>query len=286
MWNRLIFGLFWMLLPILSGCSTESDDLHEMLGLAIIAQAAACDASLARTQAGRCSFSTSFESVSDFDGSYLVPQNYQSAASHELSTAQARTGSFSHRGYIYGEVGGCAPGANCNHRGYPTIQLHKSTQGGFRTPVLVEFYSYLNMTLPDQRWFSFATFSADSSDLWSRTVLVNLGNLNTGTTNYTHLMHVPNQSQSDWTYQTSDSVNPLAYPMSQWVKMSVCLDFDPQNGSARVQQDGTLVSSAPVRGACGVLEQAHFGLYAHPGLSSGEIFNDDLTITEVAACPF
>ncbi|MCR9142307.1 MAG: polysaccharide lyase [bacterium] len=274
-------------IAFVSSCrSDDSDpDIGTLLSATVLAQAAACNASLARTQAGR-SFTTSFEAVSDFDGFYLVPQNYQNAASHELSTAQVRTGTNSHRGYITAQGPDCGAFANCNHRGYPTVQLHKTAQGGFRTPVLVEFYSYLDMSVPDQRWFSFATFTSDSSDNWARTVLVNLGNLNTGTTNYMHLFHVPTQSRGDWSYQTSDAQSPLAYPSNQWVKVSVCLDFDSTSGNARVFQDGTLVSSAAVQGTCGVLEQAHFGLYAHPGLSSGSVYNDDLSITEVAACPF
>jgi hypothetical protein len=46
-----------------------------------------------------------------------------------------------------------------------------------------------------------------------------------------------------------------------------------------------LVSAAPVSGGCGVLEQAHFGLYAPPAISSGVIYNDDLQIREVSVCP-
>ncbi len=98
-------------------------------------------------------------------------------------------------------------------------------------------------------------------------------------------MHVPYQGQSNWSYQISDQTNPLAFPTGQFVKISVCLDLHPDTGYAKLYQDGTLVSTAAVRGGCGVLEQAHFGLYASPGNSSGTIYNDDLTIREVSACP-
>ncbi|WP_244245333.1 hypothetical protein [Leptospira kemamanensis] len=54
---------------------------------------------------------------------------------------------------------------------------------------------------------------------------------------------------------------------------------------AKVWVDSTLVSTANVSGGCGVLEQAHFGLYASPTLSSGSIYNDDLRIQEVSVCP-
>ena len=50
-------------------------------------------------------------------------------------------------------------------------------------------------------------------------------------------------------------------------------------------QDDILVSTAEVRGGCGLLEQAHFGLYAPPDVTSATVYNDDLTIREVAVCP-
>jgi hypothetical protein len=40
-----------------------------------------------------------------------------------------------------------------------------------------------------------------------------------------------------------------------------------------------LVARAKVRGGHGVLEQAHFGMYAIPSLTTGRVCNDDLTIT-------
>lgn len=273
----------FLILSISSCSKKEENPISDFFLLAGASQVISCNRNASKLQAGR-SFRTSFESVSEFDGFYIVPQNYQNAATHDLSTAQVRTGINSHRGYIYSPTTPCI--SNCNHRAYPTIQLHKTAQGSFRTPVLVEFYSYLTMDVPDDRWFSFATFSTDASDVWSRTVLVNLGNLNKGTTNYMHLMHVPFQGRSDWSYQVSDSNSPLAYPQSEWVKISVCLDFEPGKGSAKVFQNGILVSAAPVSDGCGLLEQAHFGLYAPAELPSGVIYNDDLSITEVSVCPY
>ena len=153
--------------------------------------------------------------------------------------------------------------------------------------MFTEFYVYLNMTVADKQWFSFATFSADKSDAWNRVVLVNLGNLNTGTQNFMHLMHVPNQGLSDWTYQTSTKTSTSTqFPTSsQWVKISVCLNFHPSTGFAKVWQNDVLVSEAQVRGGCNILQQAHFGLYAIQTITGGTVYNDDLKIQEVATCP-
>jgi hypothetical protein len=38
------------------------------------------------------------------------------------------------------------------------------------------------------------------------------------------------------------------------------------------------MSAARVRGGDGSLDQLHFGLYAHPALTSGTVRNDDITI--------
>ncbi|TGL59382.1 polysaccharide lyase [Leptospira ognonensis] len=231
---------------------------------------------LQKVQAGR-SFTTGFESLDDVSKFYSVPLNYQSAATHSLSTEQKVSGSYSHKATIFKIGPTCGYPMNCNHRGYPTIQLHKLNAGGFKTPVLIEFSVYLDMPLSSTSdWFSFATYSADASDDWKRVVLIN-----TDFKNKAFLMHVPLHNQSNLTYQ-----NPsLTFPGKQWVKMKTCLNLDPNGGEAKVWQDEVLVSTSNVSGGCGVLEQAHFGLYASPTLSTGTVYNDDLTITEVNVCP-
>ena len=75
--------------------------------------------------AGRV-FSTSFESVGDFAGFYIVPQNYMGTTSHDLSTEQVRSGTYAHKAWIYGANPPPPPGGNTNHRGYPTVQFQKT----------------------------------------------------------------------------------------------------------------------------------------------------------------
>ncbi len=256
-------------------------DVTTYLSLAAVvyqnATSIACSSSqLSKTQANR-TYQTSFELLSEFSNFYSVPANYQSASTHMLSSEQKVTGTSSHKAAITGLGPSCLYPINCNHRGYPTIQLHKLASGGFKTPVIVEFNVYLDMSFPTSSdWFSFATFSADASDNWKRVVLIN-----TDQKNRAYLMHVPVHGQSNLTYQNTN----LTFPKKQWVKITTCLNFDPSGGEAKVWQDNELVSTSKVSGGCGILEQAHFGLYASPTLSSGTIYNDDLSIREVSVCP-
>ncbi len=223
-------------------------------------------------------YSTSFETVSEFTdpGFYIVPQNYMGTSSHDLSTDRAVTGTYSHKAWVYG-ANADSTTVNNNHRGYPTIQLHKLPEGGFRTPCYITLWVWLNMPLtthsPENQWFSFATLTPDSSDAWSRTVCVNLSY-----DGFVHLMHVPNQGEQTRIFQT----NTLTFPQSQWVQLKIYIDFSTSNGYCKVWQDGVLVSHALVNGGDGYLQQAHFGLYCAPSISSGTIYNDDLVIEEVS----
>ena len=213
-------------------------------------------------------FYTSFESIKDFAGFYISPQNHLNSASHDQSAEKVKSGTYAHKGWIYAENPPSTLFVNNNHRGYPTIQLYKLPGGGFKTPALVEFWVWLDVNLLPGEWFSFATLDHTTSDSWD-SVLVNLSDKG-----FVHLMHVPHNGDAVWNFQTPT----VKFPMREWVKLSVCIDFT-KNGETKVWQNGTLVSSAKT-GKEGLLTQAHFGLYAPPSLSSGVVYNDDLIITE------
>lgn len=216
-------------------------------------------------------FTTSFESVDDFDGFYIVPQNDKGTSSHDLSQEQVRSGQLSHKGWMYGANRRSSFWVNNNHRGYPTIQLYKLEGGAFKTPVRIEFWVWLDMDLKPGEWFSFATLDHTMRDTWDP-VLVNLSDQG-----IVHLMHVPENGEADYSFQT----NSLRFPMREWVKLEVELHFDAENGYARVWQNGTLVSEAPVTKGDGLFTQGHFGLYAPPSMDEGVVYNDDLVITEI-----
>ncbi len=235
-------------------------------------------------QTGRV-FTTSFESVADFDGFYLVPQD-EYATKHELTTELVHDGSHSHKAWITSARADDNDGLVYRpHRAYPTIQLHKTTEGSYVTPCLISFQAYLDMELADKPsgsiddWFSFATLSPDTSDGWNRTVLVNIA-----PDGYLHLMHVPDQGEQVHIYQASaanDGSVALRYPYRQWVRIDIYLDLSADAGYAKVWQDGVLVSHARVDGGTGILAQAHFGLYASAAVAAGTVYNDALTIREI-----
>ena len=257
-------------------------------------------------------YETGFESLNDFTGFFIMPQNYLGTTSHDMTATVKYSGNFSHYAWMYG-TNAVTPGVNTNHRGYPTVQLHKYSTGTMQGMVFCEFMVKLNMTLyneADKGWFSFATFCSYSDDLWQRVYLVNLDY-----DYHVHLMHVPGQTQNVCDIPTTTKT----FPMNQWVKLSILIDYTAENEYSspyiKVWQDGELVSAArfnprvdpntvspalwpeclnswdgisidDAETLCGLtytggLAQAHFGLYAPPLLSSGEVWNDNLIIMEL-----
>ncbi len=216
-------------------------------------------------------YKTGFETIDDFAGFYIVPQNNKPTASHDQSREIVHSGTFSHKGWITGTNPPSTAFINNNHRGYPSVQLYKLPDGAFKTPVKVEFWVWLDMELEYGEWFSFATLDHTRKNTWDP-VLVNLNDQG-----FVELMHVPTNGQGRRDLQTSS----IRCPMRQWVKLSIELHFDRRNGYAKVWQNDQLVSSAQVRTGDGYLTQAHFGLYAPPSISAGVVYNDDLSISEL-----
>ncbi len=123
-------------------------------------------------------FATSFESVTDFEDFYITPQNHLGTTFHELTDSIVYSGTYSHRAWIKGS-NSVSTSINNNHRGYPTVQFQKTSEGSFKTPCYVSLWVWLDMelnanTIGEDDWFSFATFTDDETDNWRRTVLVNL----------------------------------------------------------------------------------------------------------------
>ena len=219
-------------------------------------------------------FRSSFESASDFAGFYVVPVEPDSSAAHQLDDGEVLTGEFSHFAWIVRSNEGSTAGANRNHRAYPTIQFHKTPGGVLSTPLCVSLFVWADFDLKDRpgsqedQWFSLATFTDDVSDQWRRTILVNVSH-----DGLVHLQHVPQQGQQNHIFQSTNMI----FPYQQWVHLEIELDFSSA-GYAKVWLDNTLVSHANVEATRNQLAQAHFGLYAAPSLSSGEIRNEDVSI--------
>jgi len=83
-------------------------------------------------------FTSSFESVNDFDEFYITPQNHLGTTFHELTTANAHSGVHSHKAWINGK--NPKSKSNNNHRGYPTIQFQKTNEGVFQTPCYISLW--------------------------------------------------------------------------------------------------------------------------------------------------
>ena len=229
-------------------------------------------------------FSTSFESVNDFAGFYIVPQNYLGTTSHELSTEQVHSGTYSPKGWIYGANPPSTPTINNSHRDYPTLQLYKTAGGAFVCPCEVTLHVWLDMPLDvPGEWFSFATCTSDATDDWTPVFGVNVSAANpapgTAPDGVVHLMHVPNPGETR--ADVSDQHHPLSH---EAVGRAQVL---PGHGSGSRRGEGvagrTTRLDRLVNGGNGKLAQAHFGMYAAPEFASGVVYNDDLEIREVAA---
>lgn len=231
-------------------------------------------------QTGRV-FASSFESVNDFAGHYIEPPGHLGTASHELSTDQVVSGTYSHKGWIYG-----ANPPDSSHRAYPTVQFHPMPGGAYDCPCTVRLWAWLDMPLDEPgEWFSFVTLSRNPSDTNWDAVGVNVSAANpapgTVAGGVLHWMHVPTNGLRQPWFQSST----VQFPSQQWVEITMYFDMDATNGWGAVWQDDELVSVAPIRGGTGKLEQAHFGLYAHHNVASGVVYNDDLEIVEGAESP-
>lgn len=219
------------------------------------------------------SFTTSFESVDDFAGFYLTPQGHKGTTYHALSDSIVHSGAYAHKAWIDG-ANPPSITENNNHRGYPTIQLQKTSGGSFVSPCYITFWVWLDIDLQasttggEDDWFSFATFTDDESDNWDRTILVNLSH-----DGYVHLQNVPEQNEQEYEFQTTS----ITFPQKEWVELKVYL-YLSDGGYAKIWQNGQLVSHAIIRKTQNRLSQAHFGMYCSPQLTSGLVYNDDLSI--------
>jgi hypothetical protein len=212
-------------------------------------------------------FRTGFENDADLAGFYVTPQS--PLTRHAVQAGGAHRGTRAHVAWLTGASGSESVDGP-NHRGYPTIQLQKRAPGACRTPCLIQFWARVaGFALDQGEWLSLATLTPDASDRWSRVVTVNVG-----WEGWLHLFHVPDQGLGDRAFQRTDKL----FPRGRWVRITTWLDLDPEHGAAAVWQDGVLMSAARVRGGDGSLDQLHFGLYAHPSLTSGTVRNDDIVV--------
>lgn len=279
------FGIIIIISILISSCQSGSEN-EPVPGSKVTTTSSVMTQTTVPKQDYR-EFVSSFESVSDFEGFYIVPQgSYDS--NHELNSEIVYDGKYSHKAWILkardinndGKI-------YLPHRAYPTIQFQNTPKGSFKTPCLISLYVYLDISLIDKPqgsiddWFSFATLSPETDDNWARTVGVNLT-----PDGYVKLVHVPRQGEQDRIYQMSSSIDidsKFLFAYKKWVRLDIFIDFDSSSGYAKVWQDGVLVSHAKVEGGLGYLFQSHFGMYSSASISQGIIYNDKLRIREVGS---
>jgi hypothetical protein len=211
-------------------------------------------------------FRSGFESLADFAGMYISPQT--ASTRQALVSRPRHRGALAHCAWLTGP-GTAADRDGPNHRGYPTAQLYRLPPGGgFATPAVIRLWVWADVAMKPGQWVSLATLSADASDRWSRVVTVNLD-----PGGWVNVFHVPVQGAHLPQIETH-----RRFPMRRWVKLTIRIDFDPDQGFIAVRQNNHLVARAAVRGGHGRLEQAHFGMYAIASLTTGRVCNDDLRI--------
>jgi len=213
-------------------------------------------------------FSTGFERAGDFAGFYVTPET--SSTHRALSNEVVHSGSLAGKGWITGPTSPGDPDGP-NHRGYPTIQLWKLPGGGFRRSVIIDISVWVDAALRPGEWLSLATLSADKSNGWTRVV-----GLNVGPDGHLALFHVPRQGEGRPLQQNTTTL----FPPRQWVQIRMEVDLAPR-GAIAVWQDGQLITTSRIEGGHGRLEQAHFGVYASPSVTSATVYNDDLSIRQV-----
>jgi len=255
-----------------------------------------------------------FNSLSELNGHYIVPQNHRSSASHTLTNEKSVEGGMSHKAWMYG-TNPVQSGVNTNHRAYPTFQMEKTSIGIVKTAVLVEFWVWTDLDMYDESnksWLSLATLTSYRDNQWPRSYLINIDK------EYRlHLMHVPNHNESAPDIFVDKSV---PFPRGQWARVTAYIDYSSNNRFNKpimaVWTDGYLKAASYLNSRldpfnlpsyqvptcmstwdqktishaeqlCGLdftggLAQVHFGLYTPPLLSTGVVYNDKLEISEVS----
>lgn len=234
---------------------------------------------------------SSMESLAPFyNQGWYVTSSGDYSSSHAIAAESFIDSCYSHKAWILTARSPTNDGAGASlpHRAYPTMAFQKTAGGTFKTPALITFYAWVDMKLQVRTglddWFSPLTVTPDSTTAWARVVT-----LTVGPEGYLSLMHVPLQGERILSYQASAANGGPKFPMRQAVRIDLYIDFDPTYGYAKVWQDGKLVSSGLVQGGNGRLAQMHLGLYssaatryATDGRSPAVVYNDNVTVTEVA----
>lgn len=230
-------------------------------------------------------------SLDEFDGFYITPTPRYSSHEHELTSEVGRDDT--HRAWMYAD-NTARPESDKNHRAYPTIQIQNISgkTEGFNPYALIDFECKVDVDLvdvTDKDWVSLATWETYSDNTWPRATLLNIDK------DYGyHLQHL---------HQTGDShpaTGRVTMTQGAWTRIVILLCFERHPGASLdswvyAWADGTLVAQSSwtnrYSGATeaansithfGGLTQFHAGLYAPPALDDGQVWNDNLYISQLS----
>jgi hypothetical protein len=209
-------------------------------------------------------YNTGFEDLSEFDGMYSTPD--QTGSTWKLQGGTTRSGKSALQGII-------TQAEDNEHKGYQSIQLFKTTEGVIKGPVYIEFFVNMQIDIKSGQWVTLAEISTDSSDAPGKRYI----SLSLDSNYKLSLYNVPSQNGSATVLQSDSYV----FPRNQWVNITVYVDFNDVVGTAAVWANRNLVSVANINGGANTLAQLHMGLFAQNQITSGNIYNDDLTIYQV-----
>lgn len=233
------------------------------------------------------------EDASEFSSFFIVEQNHMGSASHEVSSENFKFGSNSHKAYVF-KANEVIEGQDTNHRAYPTFQSHKvGFPNGIGPYVLMDYWAYVDIDIfdiPNANWFSLATYTSYIDDIWFPSLLLNL-DINYG-------LHLQHHKGNNIPFP-SDGNARFVFPRKTWTRITQLLcygdnyffggpytivwidkdekirtDFHNRIDPISLEVDNNLIYT-PNFG------QAHWGMYCAPLLSSGVVYNDNISITQM-----
>jgi hypothetical protein len=168
-------------------------------------------------------------------------------------------GTHASRGWIIGP-------ASANHRAYPGIQADDPTNipDPITTPLVNTYMVWLDAdyaAMGSQQWISIGTWANNTA--WVvHTLSVRERKL--------RLAHTDPFE--------GEYIGPLPrpdFPLRRWVRITVYVEYNGATGFTEVWQDGVPMLRGDYLESAGTdLLRAHWGLYAHPGVSYALLYND------------